>query len=1068
MIVDFSRQTCRCMTRHFKAMKHYAARRLAWLCSIGRCLCALLALCAAAASAAGPWEAFAAPVFRHVAVPAGFTPTVMRQDRSGMIWVGTHTGLVRWDGYEFLRDFGELASHERLRTAHVTCLHEDDEGRLWIGTSDQGLVRLDPRTGAVWSLAAGSDGLSGPQIASLAPDGRGGLWISTDQGLNRVDMTTGQVRRTAQDGIPLGLPENVDFELMRDRRGHLWAATAYGLFVLRAGARFFELVPLMAGDRPAEDISDLLEDSDGRLWIGTLSAGVFVRDPATGDVRRLLDGDHDGHPPLELTFGQMVDAGNGEIWLSTRDGLLRADRASLVAHRLAPVHAQSHAPAFSGAAPILFRDRGGLIWVGAIETLASTSPPQRAVSTWQPDADGGMASAVLVRQDGSVWAALGPGGLRIISPDRRSIRRLPRQKGQPRDARLREEDILSMVEAPDGRVFIGTLNHVYAVAGDGERVERLEVPGMPAARASTMCVTGGRLWIGGNSGLNYVELAASRPTGRRVVHNHTVAWLACESPDELLVGTALGLYRYRPGADVLERAWPAPQPGGRGLPEGLIGATAKDKHGRLWVSVYGGGVCRVDPRAIAGEQVRCLGRQDGIEDNAANAVALDVAGNAWVSTDNGLVRIDADMDHVTPLRRADGVGLRTHVAGVVAATPAGDLIFGGMGLSIVHPQAYRPPTAPVPLALTAVSQGWQPSGAIRLGPSERSIQVSFALLDYAAPEQVRYLYRLVGLEDGPTESPTASRIARYNNIPPGDYLFEVQARGRSGEWTVQRWPLHVEPAWHETPAFRASVGIAVLLALWALLRVRTQWLVRRAAQLHAQVAERTRELEQRTEQLEASRQELRELGAHNSLLLEEERRRVARELHDELGQQLVAMRMELSVLRARADKGEAPAAAQWTALRERVDRLTASMRHLVQNLRPPALDGGLQPALQWLAAEYERAAGGRCSVEVDPGVRELDANVKTMVFRVAQESLNNVLRHAKASSVRLELRHDDDGWDLRVCDDGAGFDMASPRRGFGLLSMQERAQLIGGTLHIDSALCKGTCVHLHLPATGTC
>ena len=401
-------------------------------------------------------------------------------------------------------------------------------------------------------------------------------------------------------------------------------------------------------------------------------------------------------------------------------------------------------------------------------------------------------------------------------------------------------------------------------------------------------------------------------------------------------------------------------------------------------------------------------------------------------------------------------------------TVDGDLVFAGRGLTIVHPAAYRPWDYKAPLVLTSVSDGQLSADGIRLAPSTRSVQMSFALLDYSAPDQVRYAYRLAGLEEAWIVAPTESRIARYTNIRPGDYTFEVRAQNRTGEWITQRWPLHVEPAWHETPAFRASVGIAVLLALWALLRVRTQWLVRRAAQLHAQVAERTRELEQRTEQLEASRQELRELGAHNSLLLEEERRRVARELHDELGQQLVAMRMELSVLRARADKGEAPAAAQWTALRERVDRLTASMRHLVQNLRPPALDGGLQPALQWLAAEYERAAGGRCSVEVDPGVRELDANVKTMVFRVAQESLNNVLRHAKASSVRLELRHDDDGWDLRVCDDGAGFDRASPRRGFGLLSMQERAQLVGGTLHIDSALCKGTCVHLHLPETGTC
>jgi signal transduction histidine kinase len=146
-----------------------------------------------------------------------------------------------------------------------------------------------------------------------------------------------------------------------------------------------------------------------------------------------------------------------------------------------------------------------------------------------------------------------------------------------------------------------------------------------------------------------------------------------------------------------------------------------------------------------------------------------------------------------------------------------------------------------------------------------------------------------------------------------------------------------------------------------------------------------------------------------------------------------------------------------------VDHLTKSMRRLVSDLRPPALDGGLEAALQWLGAEYERTSGVPCKVEVDPGVRTLTPDAKTMVFRVAQESLNNVLRHAQPGKVHLELKHGAEGWDLRVQDDGIGFDTASPRRGFGLLSMEERAQLLGGTLHIDSRPGHGTCVHLHLP-----
>lgn len=1028
------------------------------------CALALAAGCRIA-GAAGPWGDAATPVFRRAALPAGISPVTMLQDRSGMIWVGTQTGLVRWDGHQFQRDFGELAKRDDLRTAYISCLYEDDAGRLWIGTATNGVLRLDPRTGAVTVIGAGPQGLSGPQITAMTPDRKGGLWVGTDQGLNRLDLATGQVQRDASQGVPLGLPEGVgQADLLLDRRGDLWAATTYGLFVLRAGAPFFELVPLQARNGPAENIADLLEDRAGRLWIGTLSDGVFVRDPATGQVRRLLDGERAGLPPLDIKFGAMAEASNGEIWLTAMEGMLRADPRSLTARRLRTELADLDDPAFS----MLFQDRSGLMWIGAIEMLATTNPEQRAVSTWHAGSGAALVMAVLARPDGSVWMADALGGIQVLAPDRRTIRRLPTQPGRPRHA-LPADQVLSMLEGPDGRVFIGTSNDLYVANADGSRVESLEVPGLPATQIKALCVKGDRLWIGSNGGLNYLELASPKPTGRRVVPNHVVNWLHCDSEDELLLGTTLGLFRYRPGTDVLDRPWPEDIPGRNGLRDGWITTLAKDHGGRLWVSIYGGGVCRLEP-GIGGAQhlMRCLGHNEGIPDNAANAVALDAQGNAWVSTDNGLVRIHGDTLQAMPLQQVDGVGLHGHYAGAVTTTPEGDLVFGGKGLTIVRPTEYRPWTYRAPLVLTTVSEGRQPSGEIRLGPAVRAVQIGFALLDYSAPEQVRYAYRLAGLEEAWTDAATESRTARYNNIPPGHYAFEVRARNRAGEWFVDRWPLHVEPAWYETTSFRAAVAVAVLLALWGVLRLRTQWLVRRAALLHEQVAQRTQELQQRTEQLETSRQALRELGAHNTLLLEEERKRVARELHDELGQQLVAMRMEMSVLKARAEGGQAPDAAQWVRMQERVEQLTTSMRRLVQDLRPPALDGGLAPALQWLAAEYQRVSGISCTVTVAPEARTLKPEVKTMIFRVAQESLNNIARHSHATHVDLRLQCDDAGWDLRVNDDGIGFDTKAPQRGFGLLSMAERAQLMGGTLEIDSQPGKGTCVHLHVPiATAT-
>lgn len=225
-----------------------------------------------------------------------------------------------------------------------------------------------------------------------------------------------------------------------------------------------------------------------------------------------------------------------------------------------------------------------------------------------------------------------------------------------------------------------------------------------------------------------------------------------------------------------------------------------------------------------------------------------------------------------------------------------------------------------------------------------------------------------------------------------------------------------------------------------------------------------RAIAERTLELERSRELVRSLGARNARLLEEERRRIARELHDEMGQQLAALRMEIAVLR----KGHAAGAPVPTdpalgMLLERVDGLVVSVRRIVAELRPPALDGGLASALHWLAADLERQTPLACEVEVDECASQLPPDAAAMVFRIAQESLNNIRRHAAASKVSLHLGRSGIGFELVVRDDGGGFDSSNRSAGFGILGMEERARALGGTLAIRSRAGEGTEVRLQLP-----
>jgi len=199
-------------------------------------------------------------------------------------------------------------------------------------------------------------------------------------------------------------------------------------------------------------------------------------------------------------------------------------------------------------------------------------------------------------------------------------------------------------------------------------------------------------------------------------------------------------------------------------------------------------------------------------------------------------------------------------------------------------------------------------------------------------------------------------------------------------------------------------------------------------------------------------------------LLEEERRRIARELHDEMGQQLAALRMEIAVLRQGGASAErAGSDAALGMLLGRVDGLVVSVRRIVAELRPPALDGGLAAALEWLGSEFERQTQVSCEVDIDACADLLSADAAAMVFRIAQESLNNVRRHAAARGASLHLRRAGAGCELHVRDNGKGFSASMRTAGFGILGMEERARALGGTLAIDSRPGRGTEVSLRLP-----
>ncbi|HSW03977.1 PAS domain-containing sensor histidine kinase [Aquabacterium sp.] len=212
-------------------------------------------------------------------------------------------------------------------------------------------------------------------------------------------------------------------------------------------------------------------------------------------------------------------------------------------------------------------------------------------------------------------------------------------------------------------------------------------------------------------------------------------------------------------------------------------------------------------------------------------------------------------------------------------------------------------------------------------------------------------------------------------------------------------------------------------------------------------------------------QTIAELHQRREAAREEERRHIARELHDEMGQYLSALRMEVSVLRMRWGGLDPALQEKAEGLQRMVDRVIQVMRHVVSSLRPPVLDMGIASALEWLVEEFRGPSGVACHLTVDESSVALDAQQTVMVFRIVQESMNNVARHAQARRVDVTFARRGANYLLMVRDDGCGFDPEDrPVRSLGLLGLQERATALGGLLDIRSRPGAGTTVCVTFPS----
>ena len=845
------------MNKHASHQTALAAIR--WLRATALALAACLIVCGVASANTGRWDKLATPLFEHLGLEQGLPHPVgmaLAQDGDGYIWIGTQSGLARWDGYRvrsFRHDAGDPAS---LPGDFIQALHVDVAGRLWIGTAAAGLSMYNKQTEHFVRL---NDELSRGLVSAIASDDKGNLWIGTPNGLKYYDIVQKTTRRYSHEDTP-GLPDNQIRALLRDRAGNLWIGSSTGLSRIRPGGTIVGIPVNGDGSGWSDAVMALGENSRGQIAFGTLKSGIGIVD-AQADSGRIVALRGVKDVPANMVLA-VTESTPGIWWASTYGGGVIEYRTD--SNRSARIQ---HQPAVSFSlsndrTAALLRDRSGMIWVTTERGVDIYDPHSEAIGSvfGAEGAQEAAVSALMTDSRGAVWIGLADQGIDIVPPDGARRAALRPDPNRPDNA-LPNRMVLSLAEAEPGEAWIGTQLGLYHSSRNGSAVKRVPLPQQnPYPRIGTVLVRKGELWLGTFEGLlrynpasgTLLRYVQGQQEGGGLTDNRIHA-VVPDADGGLWIATRNGLNRLDPDSGKVEQVKANPAM----LAEEIISSLVLDRRGRLWVGTYGAGISVMKGRNTLGDPVfERVGTSAGLQNGTIMALQADPLGRIWAATSDSIAVIDSGTLRARALTRADGLAFRTFYIGAGTVTQEHDLVFGATaGMAVVYPGrlsdwAYRPPLviSAVRLdqrTLTPSELASKNGPTLVLPPGSQGFEVELAALDFSAPQRNRYAYLLEGFDDHWVEVDATRRIVNYGHLPPGDYVLRMRGSNREGLWNPDEQSLRVSvlPDWHQTWWAWLGYFIAACTLAWVLVRWRVRQLHRKGEALQALVYSRTQHLE---------------------------------------------------------------------------------------------------------------------------------------------------------------------------------------------------------------------------------
>lgn len=760
----------------------------------------------------GGFSLFAAEPFRHFTTDQGL-PTnnviAFTQDQQGFMWVGTIQGVSRFDGKRF-RTY--MYEPDGVRHDFVACLLTDKAGNLWEG-NPRGVLKYNPKRDRFEHLYW-KGGLLG-HIFALREDLKGGLWIGGDQGLFYKD---GKGEVSKFKGALAGKHVRA---LYVDKNDVLWVGTEGGINRIEKG-RVRTLLPFPQGAKHDNWISALEADTSGDIWVGMHGKGLAKLSPESGGFSFDI--------PVAHPIVRCITPGpQGSLWVGTLGGVTVVAGGGAKYKHL--THKAEDPYSLSGNAVYgIFMDNRGSMWVasyfGGVNLREAYATPFRILKDGKGLLSNKVISAMVAREKGKIWIGTDGGGVNLWDRATGEVTQYKHDANRP--GSLSSDWVKSIFQDKDGNLWVGTyaggINVLDMRTGEFSKFRPNHSTTMIDETTDFVEDDSGHLWVTANSGVTRYKRSGrvlSDSTNMvRPVKGYSTHLLK-DSKGRIWVTGSSGIGYFKDGAKV------------------TVDTTTYfnwiiEIQGQVWMG--GDGLARFDGSGLK------FFKPSVLRDVDVRGILPGSGLDFWISTNKGLINYHPDLGNYRIYTHVDGIAGNEFNYNSAYKDESGYLYFGGFqGLTYFHPKEIKFNTQVAPLEFTQVrSQGKKdstqyfalPPEEISFSYQQNTITLDFVLLNYIKSDKNQYRYRLKSYDPDWTTSRDAS--VTYTNLPPGEYVFEVQGANNDGVWSaVKTLPIVIYPpfwkTWWAYLAYALVIGaVLTLIGRYWLLRT----LFKREEELH--------------------------------------------------------------------------------------------------------------------------------------------------------------------------------------------------------------------------------------------